>query len=77
MAWLAPILSGLFKVDERFVMHRFYSTRLAMAVGLLAIVIWFNYEIIVNQTLRWDLAIIVGIIALTKVGAMIFYRITG
>lgn len=39
-------------------------------------VVWFNYEFLVNHTLRLDLAVISVAVALTKVGAMFYYRLT-
>jgi hypothetical protein len=76
MEVMLATLAGLFKPDERFIMHRYYSSRLALAVALIATVGWFNYEIIKNQRLRWDLVAIVGVTALTKVIAMVYYRAT-
>jgi hypothetical protein len=76
MAELISILSGLFRTDERFIMHRYYSSRLALAVGLAMIVILFNFELIANNEVRWDLAAIAGAMALTKIAAMSYYRIT-
>jgi hypothetical protein len=69
-------LAGLFKPDERFILHRYYATRLAMVVGILLITGWFCYELVANQHLRWDLVIIAGAMAITKVLAMIYYRAT-
>ena len=66
----------LFKPDERFIMHRFRSTRLAMLVGVLMIALWFNYELLINSQWRFDLLIILAAIAVTKVGAMIYYHAT-
>ena len=63
-------------VDERFVMHRYYSTRIAMIVGMILLVGWFSYENFINGVLRWDLFIILMAIAVTKVLAMIYFRIT-
>jgi hypothetical protein len=74
--WFASVLAVLFRPDERFIMHRYYSSRLALAVGLAAIVIWFNYELLVNDNVRLDLIIIAGAMALTKVVAMAYYRTT-
>ena len=70
------LFDRLFQVDERFITHRYYSTRLAMAVGMIMIVLWFNYELLINGHLRLDLAIIVGAMALTKIVAMLYYRIS-
>ena len=63
-------------MDERFVMHRFYSSRLTLVAGALALGIWFNYEWFVNERLRLDLVAILGVMALTKAVAMIYYRLT-
>jgi low affinity Fe/Cu permease len=70
------LFSQLFSTDERFIMHRYRSTRLAMVVGVVMMVLWFNYELIVNQNLRWDLAIILGAMVVTKLAAMLYYRAT-
>ena len=74
---LDNLLNSLFNTDERFIMHRYYSTRLAMIVGSIMIAGWFGYELLVNHHLRLDLVIISGAMALTKLAAMLYYRITG
>lgn len=79
--FISAVASALFgvaalDVDERFVMHRYYSTRIAMIVGSILLVGWFLYENFVNGILRWDLFVIVMAMAVTKVGAMIYFRIT-
>jgi hypothetical protein len=63
-------------MDERFVIHRFKSTRLATLVGVVMMGLWFNYELFVNDVWRLDLLIILGAMALAKVGAMLYYRFT-
>jgi hypothetical protein len=68
--------SKLFSVDERFVMHRYYSTRWAVIVGVVLMAGWVNYEFFANQTLRLDLIIILLVMAITKVAVMIFLRFT-
>jgi hypothetical protein len=76
---IAELVASLFsdiEMDERFVMHRYRSTRVAMVVGMVLLVGWFTYETLVNDHLRWDLFIIVMAMALTKVAAMIYFRIT-
>ena len=75
MEVLLTTIASMFKPDERFVMHRYYSTRLSMIVGMILIVIWFNYELIANNHVRWDLLVIAGVIAITKLMAMAYYRI--
>ncbi|NIS79806.1 MAG: hypothetical protein GTO14_06280 [Anaerolineales bacterium] len=74
MVEFISILASLFKPDERFIMHRYYSSRFSLIVGLTLMVIWFNYELIVNQQLRLDFAIIIGAMALAKILAMLYYR---
>lgn len=79
--FISAVASALFgvatlDVDERFVMHRYYSTRIAMIVGSVLLVGWFLYENFVNGILRWDLFVIVMAMAVTKVCAMFYFRIT-
>ncbi len=73
---LIASLFGHVEVDERFIMHRYRSTRIAMTVGLLLMGGWFVYELLVNDIQRWDLFLIILAIALTKVAAMIYFRFT-
>ena len=77
MEVILTTLASMFKPDERFIMHRYYSTRISMIIGIMLIVAWFNYELIVNNLLRWDLAIIAGAMAITKLLAMLYFRVTG
>lgn len=63
-------------MDERFVMHRYRSTRLAVLVGVVMMGVWFNYEYWANEILRWDLFVIMMAMAVVKVGAMLYYRRT-
>jgi hypothetical protein len=76
MEVILTTIASMFKPDERFIMHRYYSTRFSMIVGMVLIVAWFSYELIVNQILRLDLAIIVVAIAVSKILAMVYLRIT-
>lgn len=69
-------LSRWFGMDERFIMHRYISTRWAVLVGVVLMAAWVNYEYIVNDTLRVDLLVILGAMLVTKVGVMIYYRLT-
>jgi low affinity Fe/Cu permease len=55
---------------------RYHSSRLALVAGLISIFIWFSYELLANHQLRWDLIIIAGVMALTKIIAMLYYRST-
>jgi|GEM_PF-943979 hypothetical protein len=73
---LNNLFSKWFVVDERFVMHRYISTRWAVIVGVVLMAIWVNYEFIINDTLRIDLIIILLAMLVTKVAVMIYYRLT-
>ena len=73
---LNNLFSKWFVVDERFVMHRYISTRWAVIVGVVLMAIWVNYEFIINDTLRIDLIIILLAMLVTKVTVMIYYRLT-
>jgi hypothetical protein len=68
--------SKWFAIDERFIMHRYISTRWAVIVGVVLMAVWVNYEYIVNDTLRIDLLIIMLSMLVTKVMVMIYYRLT-
>ena len=72
---MIELISSLFKADERFIMHRYYSTRLAMIVGVVMMAGWFYYELAVKGTIRWDLFSILMAIAVTKLAAMLYYRL--
>ena len=63
-------------MDERFIKHRLYSTRFATIIAAVMIGFWFNYEYFANGILRWDFFTILVVTALSKMGAMIYYRIT-
>ena len=76
MEVILHVLASMFKPDERFLMHRYYSTRMAMIVGMVLILGWFNYELLANQVLRWDLAIIAVAMAVTKLLAMVYLEVT-
>ena len=73
---LIKSISKYFSVDERFVMHRYYSTRWAVIVGVILMAAWVNYEYIANRILRYDLVIILLAMVVTKVAVMIYYRLT-
>lgn len=63
-------------VDERFIMHRFKATRLAVAVGLALMSALFFYDAFAHGVIRWDLFVIILAMAVTKVCALLFYRRT-
>jgi hypothetical protein len=72
----ADLFSRLFSVDERFIMHRYYSTRWAVMVGSILMGGWVMYEYYFNQTLRIDLVVIMLAMAITKLAAMLYFRLT-
>jgi hypothetical protein len=57
-------------MDERFVMHRLRSTRLAAIVGAIMIGAWTIYEF------RWEKLVIMGAMGVTKWIAMLYYQKT-
>jgi hypothetical protein len=73
---LNNLFSRWFGVDERFIMHRYNSTRWAVVVGIVLMAAWVNYEFIVNHTLRTDMLVILLAMLVTKVAVMIYYRLT-
>jgi hypothetical protein len=73
---LNNLFSKWFDVDERFIMHRYISTRWAVVVGVVLMAAWVNYEYIVNDSLRIDLLVILLAMLVTKVAVMIYYRLT-
>jgi hypothetical protein len=69
-------LFGAEEMDERFVAHRYYSSRIALVVGMLLIVGWFMYDLYAHDFFHTDLAIIAGVMAAAKLAAMAFFRLT-
>ena len=75
---LPEILAAVFgdlEVDERFRMHRYYSSRFALAVGLILILAWVFRDLIVLDLWRTDLLIIGGAMGVAKLSAMAYFRI--
>lgn len=68
-------LFGDLKVDERFRMHRYYSSRFALAVGLILIMAWVFRDLIVLDRWRTDLVIVGATMAVAKLVAMAYFRI--
>ena len=63
-------------VDERYLIHRLRSTSLAGVVTGVLVGLWFLYHYFVRHQPRWDLFVILMIMAVVKVGAMVYYRRT-
>jgi hypothetical protein len=64
------------QLDERFVMHRFKSTRAGLVAGLLVMFAWLNYDMWANDMIRWDYLAILGAMAVVKVATMIHLQRT-
>ena len=73
---LNKLFSKWFGIDERFIMHRYISTRWAVIVGVILMAVWVNYEFIVNDTLRIDLLVIMLAMIITKVAVMVYFKLT-
>ncbi len=67
-------LKNLF--DERFILHRLKATRFATVVTALAMGAYLNYEIFVNNIIHWDVLVFLGIMAIAKILAAVYYRFT-
>ena len=76
MGPILTYLASLFRPDERFIVHRYRSTRAAMIVGVVLMAGWIEYELFANDRIRWDLLIILTAMLVTKVGVMIYMRRT-
>ena len=63
-------------MDERFKLHQYKSTRLAIFANVAVLAFVFYYELIANKVTRWDIFILLSITAVVKIVAMIIYRIT-
>jgi hypothetical protein len=70
-----PILRKF--IDERFLEHRLRSTSLAGIIGCLVAVGLFEYRLIFNHVLSWDLFTVAVAIVVVKMSMMAWYRFTG
>ena len=61
-------------VDERFLEHRRRSSSLAAFTGVLVAGIIFEYRLIAQHIISWDLFAIVAVMAMVKVGMFAWYR---
>lgn len=68
-----PIL-GKF-VDERFLEHRRRSSSAAALAGALAAGGWFEYRILANHVIEWDLFVLLTLMAVVKMGMFTWYRL--
>lgn len=61
-------------MDERYLLHRYKATSHAAVAAAFAIGGCFFWEQFANGTLRYDLLAILGVMAVVKLGFMIWYR---
>ena len=63
-------------MDERAVVHRYKASRLSLAVGLVIMFGFFQYDALWNRTIRWEYLIIITAMLVVKVAARIYYHKT-
>lgn len=73
---ISTIWAALFEPDERFIMHRYHSSRLALAMGVLMLGAWMLYDLFARGIVRYDLLVILGVMVITKLVAMAYLRLT-
>jgi len=64
------------RIDERFLEHRRRSTSIASLVGAVVAYGLFLWHYVTNRTIDWDLFTVIAVIALVKIGMMVWYRLT-
>jgi hypothetical protein len=62
-------------MDERFLLHRYKATSHAAVATAFAIGGYFFYEQFANDTIRYDLMALLGVMAVVKLGFMVWYRL--
>jgi hypothetical protein len=63
-------------MDERFLIHRLRSTRLAAIVGVIVMGVLMIYELLVRGSLSWQMLVVISAMAITKWGTMLYYQKT-
>jgi hypothetical protein len=63
-------------VDERFLTHRLRATSLAGMAGGVTASLLFAYYYFVDGSPRWDLLAVAVVIAVVKLSALAYYRMT-
>jgi len=63
-------------MDERTIFHRYKATRWAVFAGLLVMGAIFEYQFFKYKEIRWDLMVIMGVMAVVKVAARFYYKYT-
>lgn len=62
--------------DERFLTHRLRATSLAGVAGGVTASLLFAYYFFWAQSTRWDLLAVAVVIAVVKLAALAYYRMT-
>ncbi len=75
MEVLTTIWAALLEPDERFIKHRYHSSRLALAVGVALLGGWFVYLLLAIDVVRYDLLVILAAMNITKPVAMAYMRL--
>lgn len=60
--------------DERYHLHRYKATSHAAVVAGAMLGGWFGYQMLAHGQARWDLAVIMLAMVVTKLGALLWYR---
>jgi len=63
-------------IDERFLMHRLRSSSYASMTGAVLMGAWVLYNLYGRGIMRWDLMIIMSVMAAVKLGALFYFRRT-
>lgn len=63
-------------MDERSIFHRYKATRWSVIAGLVVMGVIFEYDLFKLKEIRWDLMLIMGVMAVVKVGARLYYKYT-
>ena len=61
-------------IDERYVLHRYKATSHAAVVGAVLLGGFFLYDFLARDVVRWDLFIVMAVMAVTKLGVLAYYR---
>jgi hypothetical protein len=61
-------------VDERFLEHRRRSTSVAGLAGALLAAALFEYRLVHDHVISWDLLSVVGLMVVVKMSMMVWFR---
>lgn len=61
-------------MDERFIMHRLYATRLSAIVGAALLGCWYFYLFITKNEIHYEIILILAAMVVTKFAALFYYR---